>query len=46
MFIRFIAGEDCDNPLWATGVIATSRLLIDEGRLDEWAVESVQDIFD
>ena len=45
-FIRFVAGEDCDKPIWAPGIISFSRIYQDEGRLDEWAVDCVREILD
>lgn len=46
MYVRFVAGDCYDDAYWATGVLCNARAMKDDGRLDPWADERVQEIFD
>ncbi len=45
-FIRYIGGTPQDNPYLATGIITLARILRDEGKLQPYAVELVNEFFE
>lgn len=35
MFIRFVTGQDIDDPYWSTGVICNAREMIEKGLFED-----------
>lgn len=46
MFVRFVVGTDAENAYWLTGVIAAARILGDEGRLFQYELSLLAEIFE
>ncbi|QDU27347.1 hypothetical protein ETAA8_24340 [Anatilimnocola aggregata] len=45
MFIRFVAAAETDDPWWADGVITAACSLLDDGTLESYQAEVVNDSF-
>jgi hypothetical protein len=45
-FIRFVVGTEQDNPYLSTGVFTIARILRDDGELQPYAVEIVNEVFE
>ena len=45
MFVRFVVGDDSENPFWLTGVITAARILGDEGRLFKYESDMLDELF-
>ena len=46
MYMRFVEGADSQDGRWLTGVITVARILRDDGKLQPYQVEIVNQTFD
>lgn len=46
MFVRFVVGDETENPYWLTGVFTSARMLRDEGKLYKYESEWLEEIYD
>ena len=46
MYVRFVVATPQQNPWWATGVITSARILMDDGVLEPYDVDVVEAAFD
>jgi hypothetical protein len=46
VFVRFVVGNEKENPYWLTGVFTIARVLRDEGKLYSYESEWLEEIYD
>jgi hypothetical protein len=46
VFVRFVVGDEAENPYWLTGVLTIARILQDEGKLYKYESEWLEEIYD
>ena len=45
-YVRFVVGDPAENAFWMTGAITSARILRDEGKLESYEADRVEQIFE